>query len=66
MWGSLSDERAGLSCTAVISSNIVTCVYNSTCRHFIYSVVESPVPCGFIQFTILYGTLICTYVLGQC
>jgi CHASE2 domain-containing sensor protein len=65
MWGVLSDERTGLSFTAV--------VVTSTCRLYLqsyllafYSVVRSPVPSGLILFTVLHVTIGYTSVQGLC
>jgi hypothetical protein len=52
--GALSDERMGLSFTAVIISS--TChlylqFYITTCC-IVKSVVKSPVPCGYVLFPV--------------
>jgi hypothetical protein len=62
MWGALSDERPGLLFTAVTVSS--TChLYTILHVSILHgqSVVKSPVPCGYILFTVLNVTLICMY-----
>jgi hypothetical protein len=69
MWGALSDERTGLSFTAVKISS--TChLYLQFYMLALYSQMsESPVPCGHRLFTVLHVTLVHrynTYIQDLC
>jgi hypothetical protein len=71
MWSAFSDERAGLSFTAVmVSSTRYIYVFTNLHVSILHKlVVKSPVPCGYVLFTVVHVALtiyiymcVCVYV----
>jgi hypothetical protein len=74
MWGTLSDERTGLSFIIAAGPRQRIHIYSGQNQHYILSiftilhvgilqtVVKSPFPCGYLLFTVLHVTLVYMYV----